>query len=220
MPMPINLADLGRRARAIRVARGLTLEEVVARAEFTVSWLSKVENGLLSPSLEGLVKLADVLECGVEELVEGLSVRPRHVVVRKGQGRVEASRDRLGDTRLEQLADTWRGRGMNPVILHVAPAAEANGAGGRSSATSHGGERFLLVLSGSVRLDYGGETIQLAEEDSVYLDATIPHRLAASGRAKARVLSVSFEPSRNGFHNGVPAASRPRASGGRTRNRP
>lgn len=217
MPMPINLADLGRRARTIRLARGLTLEEVVERAEFTISWLSKLENGLLSPSLEGLVKLADVLECRVEELVEGLSVRPRHVVVRRGQGRVEPSRDRSGDTQHEQLAATWRGRGMNPVILHVASTQEA---GGRPISTSHDGERFLLVLSGAVKLYYGTESIQLAEGDSVYLDATITHRLVVSGRTKAKVLSVSFQPSRNGFHLGSPAAPRPRKSGSRPRGSP
>lgn len=219
MPLPINLADLGRRARAIRIARGMTLEEVVERAEFTVSWLSKVENGLLSPSLEGLVKLAEVLECGVDQLVEGLSIRPRHVVVRKGQGRIEPSRDRFGDMLFEQLADTWRGRGMNPVILHVAPHRETLGSGGRPSATSHDGERFLLVLSGAVKLHYGEDSIHLEQGDSVYLDAAIPQRIVASGRAKASVLSVSFEPSRNGDSNGVPKALRQRPERVRRRSR-
>jgi len=216
MPMPINLADLGRRARAIRVSRGLTLEEVVSRAEFTVSWLSKLENGLLSPSLEGLVKLSDVLECGVDELVEGLSVRPQHVVVRKGQGRVDNTGDRTGDTRLEQLAATWRGRGMNPVILHLPPSQQS---AGRSTATSLVGERFLLVITGQVKLLYGAERIDLEEGDSVYLDATIPHDLHCSGRSKARVLSVSIEPVRNGSRiaSGKSARRRPSDSGPRPR---
>jgi transcriptional regulator with XRE-family HTH domain len=207
MPMPINLTDLGRRARAIRIARGLTLDDVVSRAEFTVSWLSKLENGLLSPSLEGLVKLSDVLECGVEELVEGLSVRPRHVVVRKGEGRVDNSRDRAGDTRLEQLAATWRGRGMNPVILYLAPSPHS---GVRPPATSLVGERFLHVIAGDVKLQYGQELIDLGEGDSVYLDATIPHNLTTSGRSKAKVLSVSFEPLRTGV----------RTASGKTARRP
>jgi transcriptional regulator with XRE-family HTH domain len=82
----VNLADLGSRIRAVRLARRLTLDEVVKRAEFTVSWLSKLENGQLSPSLEGLVKLADVLECGVDTLVAGLSVPPQRP--RQLRGRV------------------------------------------------------------------------------------------------------------------------------------
>lgn len=216
MPMPINLADLGRRARAIRIARGLTLDEVVSRAEFTVSWLSKLENGLLSPSLEGLVKLSDVLECGVDELVEGLSVRPQHVVVRKGQGRLENSGERSGDSRLEQLAATWRGRGMNPVILHLAPSQPS---GGRSTVTSLVGERFLLVIAGHVQLQYGPERIDLEEGDSVYLDATIPHGLHCSGRSKAKVLSVSIEPARNGARIASGKSARRRPSDGVSRPR-
>lgn len=208
MPTPINLADLGRRVRSMRVSRGLTLEEVVERAEFTVSWLSKLENGLLSPSLEGLVKLSEVLECGVEELVEGLSVRPKHVLVRKGGGRLDSARDRNSELRYEHLADAWRGRGMNPVILYL------GGSGGNGSAVSHDGERFLLVLEGEIKIEYGSEWLHLKEGDSVYIDATIPHSLAAPGRSKAKVLSVSFEPSRQASRNGA-AASRRGSSGRR-----
>ena len=75
--LTLNLADLGRRVRAARIAKRLTLEDVVGDTGLTVSWLSKLENGLLAPSLEALVRLAKSLECGVESLVEGLSVPRR-----------------------------------------------------------------------------------------------------------------------------------------------
>ena len=60
----LNLLDLGRRIRAARLARRLTLEEVVSQTDFTISWLSKLENGRLAPSLEGLVRLGglDIVE--------------------------------------------------------------------------------------------------------------------------------------------------------------
>ncbi|MFM7184936.1 MAG: helix-turn-helix domain-containing protein [Planctomycetota bacterium] len=51
MSSSVNLADLGQRIRAARLARRMTLEEVVSRADFTASWLSKLENGQLTPSL-------------------------------------------------------------------------------------------------------------------------------------------------------------------------
>lgn len=184
----INLADLGRRARAARMARRLTLEEVVSRADFTVSWLSKLENGQLTPSLEGLVKLADVLECGVNDLVEGLSTPPRHVVVKGGHGRIEVGRGGKSSAAVEHLADQWRGRAMQPTVLHLAASDR------KPVLESHDGERFLFVLDGEVRLDYGDEAILLAAGDSVYLDATIPHGMVARGKGKARVLSVAYEP--------------------------
>lgn len=188
MPHSVNLADLGRRVRAARLARRLTLEEVVSRAQFTVSWLSKLENGQLTPSLEGLVKLAEVLECGVDTLVQGLSIPPQYVVVKRGQGRTEPARDSRGGYVSECLADQWRDRAMNPVIVHL------SGVGNRQHPDNHDGERFLLVLEGQVKLEYGDELIHLDTGDSVYIYAAIPHVLAPAGRGTAKVLSVAYDP--------------------------
>jgi transcriptional regulator with XRE-family HTH domain len=187
MSKSVNLADLGRRVRAARVARRMTLEEVVAQTDFTVSWLSKLENGQLAPSLEGLVRLADVLQCGVETLVEGLSIPPQFVVVRSGEGRTEQAKGSRGMV-VESLADTWRNRAMNPAILHV------SGMGNRGRPDNHDGERFLLVLEGEVKVAYGDETIALAVGDSLYIYAAIPHTIIPAGRGTARVLSIAYEP--------------------------
>lgn len=196
MPSSINLANLGRRVRDARLARKLTLEAVVARTGFTVSWLSKLENGQLSPSLEGLVGLADALGCGVDALVDGLTVPPRHVLVRAGNGRAEAGlkqtpsrngRSRAAGGKVEHLADGWHGASMQPQVLHL-------GNGDRRGAESKDGQRFLMVLDGRARLEYGDDAIVLEPGDSIYFDASIPHTLAAAGRGAARVLSVTPSP--------------------------
>lgn len=194
MPTSINLASLGRRIREARQARKLTLEAVVARTGFTVSWLSKLENGQLSPSLEGLAGLAEALGCGVETLVNGLTVPPRHVVVRAGNGRVEPEPKRspsrngrsTGET-VEHLADGWHGAVMRPLLLRL-------GSGDRRRTESEDGQRFLMVLEGRIRLEYGGDSILLGPGDSIYFDASIPHTIAATGRGAARVLSVTRSP--------------------------
>jgi len=188
MPASANLADLGRRVRIARLARRMTLEEVVSQTEFTVSWLSKLENGQLAPSLEGLVRLADVLQCGVDALVAGLSIPPQFVVVRNGEGRERRGKGSRGMT-VECLADSWRNRSMDPVILHL------SGTGPRARPNNHDGERFLMVLEGEVRVGYGEEQILLATGDSLYLHAAIPHTIVPAGRASARVLSVAYEKS-------------------------
>jgi transcriptional regulator with XRE-family HTH domain len=207
MTITLNLADLGRRVRAVRLARRLTLEEVVTRAKFTVSWLSKLENGQLTPSLEGLVKLAEVLECGVDTLVEGLSVPPQYVVVKHREGRTDPSRDGNGSYVSENLADQWRDRAMNPMIVHL------SGIGNRHHPDNHDGERFLLVLDGQVKLEYGDELIHLDQGDSVYIYAAIPHVLAPAGRGTARVLSVSYNPKPGSHHL-------PGGAGGRAKAKP
>ena len=183
----VNLVDLGRRVRAVRVARRLTLEEVVSRTDFTVSWLSKLENGQLSPSLEGLVRLAEVLECGLDALVAGLAAEPQFVVVRSGEGETLPGKNGRSGVGIRSLANRWRDRLMHPTILHL------SGQGTRKYPDHHDGERFLLVLDGSVRLAYGDERIVLGPGDSVYLSAVIPHTLQPLDKGTARVLSVSSE---------------------------
>lgn len=203
MPSPINLADLGRRIRSARLSRRLTLEEVVSRTDFTISWLSKLENGLLAPSLEGLARLADVLECGLEHLVAGLSVAPRFSVDRAGEGWKPSGRQGLT---VEHLATTWRQRAMAPAILHL------TGTNNRKVPETFDGERFLHVVEGEVKVAYGEEMLLLTAGDSIYLDASLPHSLIPSGRGSARVLSVVFEPKRNGHGSGTegPEPRRPR----------
>ncbi|MEI7862404.1 MAG: XRE family transcriptional regulator [Planctomycetota bacterium] len=192
----VNLVDLGRRVRAARAARHLTLDEVVKRANFTVSWLSKLENGQLSPSLDGLVRLADVLECGIETLVQGLSVPPQHVLVKNGGGRIEEMGSKKSGMVVEHLADQWRNRAMHPKILYL------TGQGNRGTPDNHDGERFLLVLEGTLRLEYGDELILMEPGDSIYIYAAISHTLLPAGRLPVKVLSVSYElPNRAGSEN-------------------
>lgn len=206
-----NLAELGRRVRAARVARRLTLEEVIRRTNFTVSWLSKVENGLLSPSLEGLVRIAEAVECPLESLVAGLQSHPRFVVVKQGDGVRAASRNGRG-LASELLAERWAGRAMRPAILHL------TGPGNRRQPESHAGERFFLVLEGEVRFSYGEDVVQLGPGDSIYIDAVIPHSLAPAAGARsqaARVLCVAHEREAGRTAPPKPRGRPARKSGGR-----
>lgn len=211
MTHTVNLADLGRRVRAARIARRLTLEEVVSRADFTVSWLSKLENGLLAPSLEGLVKLSDVLECGIETLVEGLSVPPQFVIVKAGQGRIDPAvkGPRTGIV-VEHLADQWRNRAMDPSILHI------TGSGNKGTPDNHDGERFLLVLDGDLKITYGDDVLLLSPGDSIYIYAAIPHTLMpAAARGTVKVLSIAYNSrlhaARGNSGHGKPARKHPSA---------
>lgn len=207
----VNTVELGRKAKALRQARGMTLEDVVSRTDFTVSWLSKLENGLLTPSLDGLVRLAEVLECGVEELVDGLLPRPRVVVTKNGNGRLDGAKNGKNSHDVEHLSEAWRGRGMETAVLHLPK--------GRTSALpmSEAAERFLHVLDGQVQLIYGDQTEKLGEGDSVYIDARVPHTLHSDTRRRARVLSVLVRDGSNG--NGHSNGNGRKAANGRKRSR-
>ncbi|MDI7246196.1 MAG: helix-turn-helix transcriptional regulator [Bacillota bacterium] len=60
----------GERVRAARRAKGLTLVDLASRARLSYSYLSEIERGAKSPSLDTLSRLADALDLNRAELVE------------------------------------------------------------------------------------------------------------------------------------------------------
>lgn len=64
--------QFGRILRELRVAKGLTQEELAFRADMSVPYLSDIERGRSSPSLALIVDLALALGVHPVELVRGL----------------------------------------------------------------------------------------------------------------------------------------------------
>jgi len=60
---------LGNRIRAAREAKGLSLRDLARRVQLDYGYLSKIENGAVSPSAEALSALAEVLELDEIELL-------------------------------------------------------------------------------------------------------------------------------------------------------
>jgi len=137
----MNLVELGQKIRGLRIERGMTLDDVVSRSGLTRSWLSKVENFRVTPSLPALGEIAKALGVKVSTLLEDLDKRPEFVLVKSGDG-LRVSRDSESSNIVyESLAHERPDRAMDPFVLTVPPG------GGRSKNLSHEGEEFLRVLS-------------------------------------------------------------------------
>lgn len=64
------LRRLGERIKEIRKARGVTQETVAEQIEMSPQYLSRIEGGHQSPSIEMLAKLADTLEVDLWEFFD------------------------------------------------------------------------------------------------------------------------------------------------------
>jgi transcriptional regulator with XRE-family HTH domain len=71
-------ATMGHAARQARQARQLTQEQVAAQLGVSSEFYSRLERGLAHPSLETLLRMADVLGVNVDTLL-GLDARPAAV---------------------------------------------------------------------------------------------------------------------------------------------
>ncbi|MBI1247470.1 cupin domain-containing protein [bacterium] len=181
----MNLVELAERIRSLRLDRRLTLEEVASRTGQTRSWLSKVENFRVTPSLPALAEIARALDISLSKLVEGLDDKPSLTLVRKDDRKVvQRDQSEQNTAVYESLAHRRKARAMDPFLITIPPGVS------REEALPHQGEEFLLVHSGPVDFQYDEEVHKLQTGDSLYFDATVPHRLINSYKRPAVVLCV------------------------------
>ncbi len=183
----MNLVELSQRIKQRRQELGLSLEEVAVAAGQTRSWLSKVENFRITPSLPALVRVAEALRSPLSELLAGLDSKPQIVVTKKKDRRSIQRDSQNSNIVYHALTNGRANRRMSPFVLNV-PAG-----GGRDVSRPHEGEEFLIVLRGKVNFEYGTESFALDEGDTLYFDADTPHRLHNPNQVKAEVLCVFLE---------------------------
>lgn len=99
--------QVGRRLKELRLARGLTQEQLGERADLSYKFIGEVERGVGNPTLDTLASLADALDVLVADLVAeprsaamyGQLSERDYVVVRDARDSLESMLSRLGGGR-------------------------------------------------------------------------------------------------------------------------
>jgi transcriptional regulator with XRE-family HTH domain len=178
---------LGRRLRALRVSRGLSLKEVGLGTGLSTSFLSMVENGRTELTVGRLLTLLDFYAVDLRDLVPEREIE-KPVVLRSDERRIVESADPR--VRTEQLA-RWHFGDMSTASVRFEPGAEL------PSSASHAGPEFLLLLSGELAIEFADETsVVLAEGDSVCFEASRRHRCANTGDGEAHLITFKNEQQR------------------------
>jgi transcriptional regulator with XRE-family HTH domain len=182
----MNLVELAQRIKTCRLDKRLTLQEVASRTGLTRSWLSKVENFRVTPSLPALSAIAEALGCTLAKLVEGLDKKPELVISRKGEGQKLVRDHPQSKAIYESLAHQHTGRKMDPFLLKIPPHDC------HRAVLPHEGEEFLMVLSGQVDFEYDQQIYSLRKGDSLYFNATVKHRVLNRHANPAELLCVFY----------------------------
>jgi len=152
---------LGSQLRKLRETRSLSLRALASEVDVTASFLSQVERGLSSPSLATLRQLAAFFEVPVFQLLVEYEIsRP---VVRAD----ERVCIKLPDSPMSyELLSSGTARSIEMFIVRVdTPHVNLYR---RLSAPS---EECLHVVSGTVMIEFGGETHTLTAGDSATYDS-------------------------------------------------
>lgn len=178
-------AELASRIRLWRVARGWNQQDLADRAGFARSTLSKIENGLLSPTFEILLKIARGFGCDLSDLVrsDGPMLAGRMVIARGAEGAAVEN----ANTRLWSLAGSLKGRSFQSMIVDFTQTdLDAFGPWNR-----HETEDMLFVIKGRLAFHSEGyETAILNPGDSVHFDGAMPHACLTAGPGSCRCLYV------------------------------
>lgn len=183
---PVKLGEILKR---LRKKRDWTLADAAAATGIARSSLSKIENGIMSPTYDLIQRLALGYGVDISELFAGASTGPatgRLAVTRAHEG--SGHETPLYDHQL--LAAALSRKKMQPFHSRI----KAHGKLDPIDWASHAGEEFLYVLKGSVVFyTQHYEPVSLAEGDSIYIDSSMPHACVSAGDEDAEVLWIASE---------------------------
>ena len=184
------LSAFGARVRRLRRERGLTLQDVADRAGISGSTVSKIENSNLSPTFDGLLKLARGLGVDMATLLdEGQGAPPAAPAL----GRIDVTR---AAARPQHDAATYLyeplATGLKRKLIDASfVVVRARDPSEFDALVTHPGEELVFVLSGEVELHSEFYApIRLGPGDSVYYDARMGHALISVGEEDATLLNI------------------------------
>lgn len=171
---------LGSEIRRNRIERGLTLVDIAASTGLSVSMLSMLERGKTGVSVGSLVAVASALGVAVGDLFHSATA-PESSLVRRG----EQPELTIGPGVTRRIIQRSPEHGLEVTALQLEPAAHTG-----AELVRHEGQEVVIVQAGELTVQINDDTFELAEGDSLRLDAEAPHRFANNGGGTAQVLLV------------------------------
>lgn len=168
--VPNRLAvNPGELIASYRKEKGLTMTELAGIAGVSMSTISRIENGRISPTYDVLARILTALNVRWPDMVGGNEpafASGCRALTRAGSGTVQNTRVGL----YEWLCADLVTKTMEPILIE---AVEDTGI---YDLAAHAGEEFIYVTDGAIKFvmrDYAPAILRAG--DSIYFDASTPH---------------------------------------------
>jgi transcriptional regulator with XRE-family HTH domain len=173
--MELIAEGVGRRLRALRQARGMTLAELAADTGFTAGYLSQIETGAAVPAISALADLAASLGADITAFFPAEETHTKVRISRAG----DARRIRIEQEPLTEYT-VLASRGSDAAFSALIARYHA---GGEPISYRHFGERFVYVRSGEGELEIAGEVHPLKPGTFVHYSSHQEHVLRVTSEA-------------------------------------
>ncbi len=183
---------VGHRIRRYMEKQGLTVDDLCERTGLDPGALAPILEEDVYPSIGPLVKISRALGIRLGTLLDDQVSKDPLVVRRadreKGIGSPRG-KDRPVAQRFHSLGRGKSDRHMEPFYIEILPEAT-----NEKKRSSHEGEEFIVVESGSLEILYGEETHVLEAGDSIYYNSVVPHCVSCRGGRPASIYAVLYLP--------------------------
>lgn len=188
----MNKEKVNQRINAFMAKQELTVEELAERTNLAVGTLNSILDGTSHPSLGPLIKISRALGVRLGTFLDDQQSQDPLVIrqeEREEEIRVTSENTDSPALKFHSLGRGKTDRHMEPFFIEILPdsATEKN-------LSSHEGEEFIVVVSGSVEVIHGKETKTLQAGDSIYYNSVVPHHVSCVGNEKATIYAVLYFP--------------------------
>mgnify|MGYP000134661059 FL=1 len=161
---------IGQQVRALRKRLNLTVANVAKQAKLSSGMLSKIENGLTSPSLATLSALAHALNVPVTSFFRGYEEQRDVTMIKAGEGLVIERRGSGAGHQYQLMGHTiGKPYSIEPYVISISDMSEV------FPVFQHAGTELIYMLEGKVAYRHANKTYELEPGDSLFFDAEASH---------------------------------------------
>lgn len=174
---------LGARVKALRAARGWSLEALAQASGVSRSMLSQIEREQANPTLAVTLRIARAFGLGLGELLDVPGAASSIRVIRSADHAYDYRSDK--DCRIRTLSPLNLEKDVEFYQVLLRPGGAL-----RSAPHFAGTREFLGVNKGAVRVESGEDHEELAEGDSASYRADVPHAIVNLGAGEASLYLI------------------------------
>lgn len=179
---------IGKKLRALRKEKGLTLNELSEQSGVAVATLSRMEHDIMAGTLESHSNICKVLGISLSDFYKDLEYDSKTVSLVKKTTRTELFVHPKKST-IEMLVGKAMDKKMMPLMIKIQKGGQTH-----KEENKVGMEKFLYIIEGKILAKIGREEYDLSKGDSIYFDASLAHILYNKGKSNAQAVCVHSPP--------------------------
>lgn len=176
----IHMDDIGKLIKMLRLKKEMTLKDVAEKTGLSIGFLSQVERGKSSITLQSISKISDALEVSRSYFFKD-EVEPTKIKQNHHQKNFKFHNSNFV---YQTLSGDLEHPTFEPMLVVLLPTNS------HVSASTHSGQEFVYVLEGTLTVIIEDEETDLEAGSSFHIDSATPHTWYNNTSEPVRLLYV------------------------------